>query len=103
MRFIFIAVLLLLGFSVTLSGKPFKGAEYRTNIEMLYGKFEVRMKSAAGSGLLASFFTFHTSGPLPAEWNEIDIEILGRYSDQIQFNVISPGRINHEQLVQLEF
>ena len=52
MRFIFIAVLLLLGFSVTLSGKPFKGAEYRTNIEMLYGKFEIRMKSAAGSGLI---------------------------------------------------
>jgi len=96
-------VLVLLGFSVILTGKPFKGAEYRTNIEMLYGKFEVRMKSAAGSGLLASFFTFHTSGSLPAEWNEIDIEILGRYSDEIQFNVISPGRINHEHSVQLKY
>ncbi len=61
------------------------------------------MKSASGSGLLSSFFTFYDGTGLPANWNEIDIEILGRYSDQIQYNVISPGQVNHVQAKTLWF
>jgi hypothetical protein len=42
----------------------------------------------------------HPSSPttiiIPAtEWNEIDIEILGRYDNDIQFNPITPGQLNH--------
>jgi len=80
---------------MNIDAKPYKGAELRTTGTMLYGKFEVRMQSAAGSGLLASFFTFYDGPNLPADWNEIDIEILGRYQDQEQLNIISPGQINH--------
>jgi hypothetical protein len=53
------------------------------------------MKSAQGSGLLSSFFTYHDTPNVPAQWNEIDIEILGQYSDQNQYNIITQGQINH--------
>lgn len=89
-------VLLLLAFSFLLSAKPYKGAELRTIVSYQYGRFEVRMKSAAMSGMLSSFFTYNDGGNLPAQWNEIDIEILGRYNNEVQFNVISQGQINHE-------
>jgi hypothetical protein len=62
------------------------------------------MKSTAGSGLLSSFFAYHDTPNVPAQWNEIDIEILGRYSDEVQFNIITPGQVNHEveQTVQYD-
>jgi len=96
------AVIILLGMLGNLSAKQYKGAELRTNESFLYGRFEVRMKSAAGSGLLSSFFTYHDTPNLPAQWNEIDIEILGRYSDEVQYNIITQGQVNHvvEQMVQ---
>jgi hypothetical protein len=75
--------------------KPYKGAELRTNQVFQYGRFEVRMKSAPGSGLLSSFFTYHDTPNVPAQWNEIDIEILGRYTNQVQFNIITQGQVNH--------
>ena len=74
--------------------KPYKGAEYRTKASYLYGRFEVRMKSIGREGTLASFFTYNDSYP-STPWNEIDIEILGRYTDDVQFNPITPGQANH--------
>ncbi|WP_456406499.1 family 16 glycosylhydrolase [Caldithrix abyssi] len=74
--------------------KPYRGAEYRTLETFTYGRFEVRMKSAPVSGMLSSFFTYHEINSID-EWNEIDIEILGRYNDQIQFNTITAGVTNH--------
>lgn len=76
--------------------KFYKGAEYRTIESFMYGRFEVRMKSAEVSGMLASFFTYNDNKTDNlGQWNEIDIEILGRYDDMVQFNVITPGQINH--------
>lgn len=76
--------------------KPYSGAEYRTKVSCTYGRFEVRMKSASGSGMLTSFFTYHDSFPFSvSNWNEIDIEAMGRYSNETQFNTITPGRIDH--------
>jgi beta-glucanase (GH16 family) len=97
------ALLLLPLLIIYLDAKPYKGAELRTTATMLYGKFEVRLKSAAGSGLLSSFFTYYDGGGLPANWNEIDIEIMGRYTDQVQFNTITNNRINHVQSVETVF
>lgn len=78
------------------SAKSYKGAEYRTQSSFTYGRFEVRMKSAAGSGVVSSFFTYHDPYPFsPEVWNEIDIEILGRYQNEIQFNTITPKTSNH--------
>lgn len=74
------------------AAKNYKGAELRTKQAYTYGRFEVRLKSAQREGMLASFFTYHDGG---GAWNEIDIEILGRYSDDVQFNTITPGQNNH--------
>lgn len=81
--------------------KPYRGAEYRTIGTMTYGRFEVRMRSAQVSGMLASFFTYYD----PANpWNEIDIEAMGRYSNETQFNTIVPTQANnHVQRQPLPF
>ena len=44
--------------------KPYKGAELRTNQVFQYGRFEVRMKSAPGSGLLSLPIMIHPMYPL---------------------------------------
>ncbi len=91
---ILISLVTLISISA-LSAKPFKGAEYRTKQSFLYGRFEVSMKSAYREGMLSSFFTYYDGGGGISNWNEIDIEILGRYPNDIQFNTITPGQINH--------
>ena len=82
--------------------KIYKGAEYRTKNLFKYGRFEVNMKSAYRDGMLASFFTYNDDFPNSA-WNEIDIEIMGRYSDDIQFNPLTPGQISHTSHHQAKF
>lgn len=76
-----------------------KGAEYRTKDAFTYGRFEVRMKSAGREGMLSSFFTYFDgteSDPWAAyKWNEIDLEIMGRYDDNVQFNTITLGQTSH--------
>ena len=74
--------------------KKYKGAELRTKDSFLYGRFEVRYKASAGDGHTSTFFTYNDVDP-NQNWNEIDIEILGRYADDVQFNTITPGRRNH--------
>ncbi len=76
------------------SAKNYKGAEYRTKSTFLYGRFEVRMKPAHRSGVISSFFTYHEISNT-SEWNEIDIECMGRYDNQVQFNTITPNITNH--------
>lgn len=87
---------------LTAAAKPCRGAEYRTRQPLLYGRFDVRMKSAAASGMLSSFFTYAEISSL-AEWNEIDIENMGRYTNESQFNTITPGQVNHVQRQVVRF
>ncbi len=84
--FLWLLPFLLVG---NLHAKNYKGAELRTKASFTYGRFEVRMKPPVGSGLLASFFTYHDT-PNSAEWNEIDVEILGRYRNNVQVTSIGP-------------
>lgn len=76
------------------AGKSIKGAEYRTKQSFLYGRFEARIKANGRSGMLTSFFTYNDSYP-STPWNEIDIEIMGRYTNDVQFNTITSGQTNH--------
>ena len=89
--------ILLISFSAQINtlSKDFKGAEYRTKLSYTYGRFEVRMKSAFREGMLSSFFTYYDGGGGIGNWNEIDIEIMGRYFDNVQFNTITPNQTNH--------
>ncbi len=85
---------MVLLFPLIVAAKNYKGAELRTRAAFTYGRFEVRLQSAQREGMLSSFFTYH-DGAGSATWNEIDFEILGRYSDDVQFNTITPGQTNH--------
>ncbi|RIK59554.1 hypothetical protein DCC62_28620 [candidate division KSB1 bacterium] len=100
----FALVFLLLNGIAFSQSKPYRGAEYRTKESYTYGRFEVRMKSAAGSGILTTLFTYHDSSPFSvANWNEIDIEIMGRYSNEVQYNTITPNRIDHVRRQVVKF
>ena len=91
---IFLPIVFLFLFVDFVSAKTYKGAEYRTKEAFTYGKFETRMKPAGKEGMLASFFTYHEITST-MDWNEIDIEILGRYTNDVQFNPITKGQVNH--------
>lgn len=90
-------LLIFLILPVVVYGKDFKGAELRTKSTYIYGRFEVNYKASYGAGQTSTFFTYHELGSGGvSEWNELDIEILGRYTDDVQFNPITPGQANHE-------
>ncbi|MDP6167660.1 MAG: family 16 glycosylhydrolase, partial [Candidatus Marinimicrobia bacterium] len=67
-----------------------RGAELRTRERVLYGKFEARFKPTQGEGLVSSFFIYNDDFP-NTDWNEIDIEILGRFPQVVDLNAMSPG------------
>jgi hypothetical protein len=83
---------LILLLAVTVHSKPYRGAEYRTFESFLYGRFEVRMQSAAGHGVVSSFFTYrdyHAEGLSGTQhWNEIDLEWMGKLNNKVSTNVI---------------
>jgi hypothetical protein len=85
----------LSGFLILTAAKDYKGAEYRTKGSYLYGRFEVNYKAPQREGVLASFFTYYDGAGGVSAWNEIDIEIMGRYYDDVQFNAITPGQSHH--------
>jgi beta-glucanase (GH16 family) len=90
-----LAALLLLVSDQGVCQKPYRGAEYRTISTMTYGRFEVRMRTAGTSGMLSSFFTYYDPA---SPWNEIDIENMGRYTNEVQYNTIVPTQgDNHVQ------
>jgi len=84
--------------------KNYKGAEYRTHDTFTYGRFEVCYKSSQGPGQTSTFFTYHELGEEGSSaWNEIDVEILGRYRNDVQFNPITPGQEGHEYHCYVDF
>ena len=81
----------------------------QTKDEYLYGRFEVRMKSADGDGIVSSFFTYNTNwdsdlGNL--NWNEIDIEMTGNRDSSVQFTTHHPGSPNSwsfGEIIEVDF
>ena len=84
--FFYLIINLILAGSV--QSKNYKGAEYRTKEAFLYGRFEARFQPAYREGVVSSFFTYHEITD-STRWNEIDIEFIGRYANNLQFNVIT--------------
>lgn len=80
---------------LSLSAKDYKGAELRTYTAYTYGRFEVNYRASFGAGQTSTFFTYHELSGGIDDWNEIDIEMLGRYTNDIQFNTITAGQTNH--------
>ncbi len=76
----------------------FGGAEYRSSAFYSYGFYSVSMKAANCPGVISSFFTY-TGNP----WDEIDIEFLGKNTEEIQFNYYTRGSGGHEFVYALGF
>ncbi|MDO5577108.1 MAG: family 16 glycosylhydrolase [Fibrobacter sp.] len=83
-----LTVLVSLGYSEI----QVRGGELASNDQLLYGRFEMRMRTAQGNGILSTFFTYENDSWMPNSnnpWREIDIEVLGRYTDRFQANIIT--------------
>ena len=76
-----------------------------THEAFLYGRFEVRMQSAAGDGIVSSFFQYNVDLDCnwPAENNEIDVEMTGNRSDSVQFTTHYPGPVGRTQIIPVGF
>lgn len=65
-------------------------AEVQVNKETGYGRYEVIMKPAVGSGLISSFFTY-TGDYYGDPHDEIDIEFIGKNRNEVEFNTFKNG------------
>ncbi|GAA2848407.1 beta-glucanase [Actinoplanes cyaneus] len=84
------------------SGKPYASGEYRTTDLYSYGRFEARLKAVKNPGVVTSFFTY--TGPSDGQpWDEIDVEILGKNTNQVQLNYFTNGTGGHETVINLGF
>lgn len=60
---------------------PYAGGEYRSRETFGYGMYDVKMKPIKNDGVVSSFFTY--TGPTDGTvWDEIDIEFLGKNTNQ---------------------
>jgi beta-glucanase (GH16 family) len=67
------------------TAEPYRGVEMRSHATVTYGKVESRIRFAKGSAVVSSLVLLYT--PWPADnWNELDVEFLGQYSDRAQLN-----------------
>ncbi|HLV22402.1 MAG TPA: family 16 glycosylhydrolase [Polyangiaceae bacterium] len=90
--------------------KPFRGVEMRSRETLTYGKVEASIRFATGSAVVSSLVLIYTPWP-PDDWNELDIEFLGKNHDRIQFNHMvnippadpATGHSQFPQLVTLDF
>ncbi|MDO1584178.1 glycoside hydrolase family 16 protein [Rhizobium oryzicola] len=72
--------------------------EIQTLKRFSYGTYEIRMKAATGSGLNSAFFSY--IGPTDKKpHDEIDFEVLGKNTAQVQVNQYINGKAGNEKLV----
>jgi|GEM_PF-6992494 len=112
MKNIFLALWFLflsIGLIEAQEDKLYKGAELYTNgaSDFLYGKIEVRLKAAIGSGIISSFYGFADSAKDGSEiWEEVDLEIFGKNdATTFQSNIVTdtPGAPNVEEVFDTGF
>lgn len=76
---IMLCLCLLAFLSINSQNKIYKAGEVYTDNIYQYGKMEVRMLAATGSGVISNFFTFKEGSELSTTfWEEIDIEVFGK-------------------------
>tara|TARA_R110000787_G_scaffold72118_1_gene160694 strand:+ start:16034 stop:16774 length:741 start_codon:yes stop_codon:yes gene_type:complete len=82
--------------------QPFSGAEVQKRGFYGYGRYEVVMQAAPGSGAVSSFFT-HTDATFGDPHDEIDIEFLGKNTRQLHANVFTKGKTRGSIYIDLPF
>ena len=100
-----IIVVMLLFASVGVQGQDCDSGELMTHQAYQYGRFETRMQSAQGNGIVSSFFLYNIDLGCnwPAENNEIDIEMTGNRDASVQFVTHYPGPWGVSQIVPTPF
>ncbi len=93
---------------LTLSNKggkvlPIGCGEFHTNARTGYGTYEASMKTAAGSGLNTSFFTYVGPPVGVASHDEIDFEFLGKNSKTVMVNYWVGGVSKDGTIINLGF
>ncbi|MDQ6964930.1 MAG: family 16 glycosylhydrolase [Mariprofundales bacterium] len=89
-------------YSTTCSKQPVASGEYKSINMVSYGDITFRAKAAKASGVITGLFTY--TGPSDSQpHDEIDIEIIGNNTTQVQFNYFVAGVGNHEKVVALGF
>lgn len=85
------ALVSLVTVPVVAQNKPYKGGELYSQQAVLYGRMEMRMRMARGSGILSTFFTYKNgSEGAGTFWEEIDIEVFGKEDATVwQSNIIT--------------
>lgn len=84
------------------AGKHFVSAELRRRTRSGFGRYEVVMQPARGSGLNSAFFTY--TGPHRGDpKDEVDIEFLGRDTTGVWVNAFSDGVAMPGRLIPLGF
>lgn len=80
----------------------YSSAEYRTKSFYGYGYYETSMQAIKNDGVVSSFFTY--TGPSDNnQWDEIDVEILGKDTTKVQFNYFTNGVGDNEYIHDLGF
>jgi endo-1,3-1,4-beta-glycanase ExoK len=80
--------------------RDFACGEIQTRKRFGYGTYEVRMKTADGSGLNSAFFTY--IGPADKKpHDEIDFEVLGKNPAKVQLNQYVSGKGGNEKLADV--
>jgi endo-1,3-1,4-beta-glycanase ExoK len=83
-----------------LGEREFACGEVQTRKRFGYGTYEVRMKTADGSGLNSAFFTY--IGPADKKpHDEIDFEVLGKNPAKVQLNQYIAAKGGNEKLVDV--
>src|SRR5688572_25624198 len=106
-RSLLIAALLFLPGAV--AAKQYKAGEiYTFNSYGPYGKYEMSMKVAKGSGLISAFFLWKDGSELPGgPWEEVDIEVFGKNNaESWQSNIITgdvANKVMSEQVHPADF
>ncbi len=81
---------------------PNSGAEIQRNGDFSFGRYEVVMRPAKGSGVVSSFFT-HTFDLFGDPHDEIDFEFLGNNTRMVSVNSFTNGKAFGPKQIKLPF
>ncbi|MCQ2232948.1 MAG: family 16 glycosylhydrolase [Paludibacteraceae bacterium] len=83
------------------------GAELLSKESFKYGRYEAKMKMACAPGCISSMFLYYNDSYISGKnWNELDIEVLGKNSNAFQSNIItgiSSAKTTTEKIHALPF
>lgn len=83
--------------------KTHASGEYQSLATYQYGRYTARFKASDVNGTISSLFVYTGPSATPStEWDEIDIEILGKDPTKVQFNYWRNGH-EHPVLMDLGF